>query len=147
MIVPGTANLSFNIELSSTADLNRTLVSNIGRATIKKLAVKFEGNEIMNIDDYDIFSCYRDLWKTALEKKNAIRQGIISTDSFTVNCMKLGINAKDKTTPARDNAIGEAYRNKFIIPLDFEMLDSAAPYYQAGLGNRLCYEITFNDYN
>ena len=37
--------------------------------------------------------------------------------------------------------------NKFVIPLDFEMLDSSAPYYQAGLGNRLCYEITFNDYN
>ena len=27
------------------------------------------------------------------------------------------------------------------------MLDSAAPYYQVELGNRLCYEITFNDYN
>ena len=27
------------------------------------------------------------------------------------------------------------------------MLDSAAPYYQSGLGNRLCYELTFNDYN
>ena len=27
------------------------------------------------------------------------------------------------------------------------MLDSAAPYYQAGLRNRLCYELTFNDYN
>ena len=27
------------------------------------------------------------------------------------------------------------------------MLDSAAPYYQAGLRNRLCYEITFNDYS
>ena len=27
------------------------------------------------------------------------------------------------------------------------MLDSAAPYYQAGLGNRLCYELTFNYYN
>ena len=27
------------------------------------------------------------------------------------------------------------------------MLDSAAPYYQAGLRNRLCYEPTFNDYN
>ena len=27
------------------------------------------------------------------------------------------------------------------------MLDSAAPYYQAGLGNRLCHELTFNDYN
>ena len=27
------------------------------------------------------------------------------------------------------------------------MLDSALPYYQAGLGNRLGYEIMFNDYN
>ena len=27
------------------------------------------------------------------------------------------------------------------------MLDSTAPYYQAGLGNRLCYKLTFNDYN
>ena len=34
-----------------------------------------------------------------------------------------------------------------IIPLDFEMLDSALPYYQAGLENRLGYEITFNNYN
>ena len=63
------ANLSFNIELTYTADLNRTLVSNIGRAIVKKLAVKFEGKEIMSIDDYDIFACYRDLWKTASEKK------------------------------------------------------------------------------
>ena len=30
---------------------------------------------------------------------------------------------------------------------NIEMLGSAAPYYQAGLGNRLCYELTFNDYN
>ena len=59
--------------------------------------------------------------------------------------MKLKINAKDKTSTAKDNAIAEAYRNKFIIPLDFEMLDGSAPYYQAGLRN--CYEITFNDYN
>ena len=147
VIVPGTTNLSFNIELTSIADLNRTLVSNIGRAIVKKLAVKFEGNEIMSMDDYDIFACYRDLWKTASEKKNAIRQGIISTDGFTVSCMKSRINAIDKTTTAKDNAIAEAYGNKFIIPLDFEMLDSSVPYYQAGLGNRLCYEITFSDYN
>ena len=148
VIIPGMVNLSFNIELSSTADLDRTLVSNIGRAIMKKLAVKFEGNEIMSVDDYDIFICYRDLWKTASEKKNAIRQGIISTDSFTVNCMRLRINAKDKSPGnAQDKAIADAYGNKFIIPLDFEMLDSAAPYYQTGLGNRLCYEIIFNDYN
>ena len=64
------------------------------------------------------------------------------------NCIKLRIDAGDKNTSnAQDKAIADAYGNKFIIPLDFEMLDSAAPYYQAGLRNRLCYELTFNDYN
>ena len=58
------------------------------------------------------------------------------------------INAGDKNASnTKDKAIADAYRNKFIIPLDFEMLDSAAPYYQAGLRNRLCYELTFNNYN
>ena len=123
-------------------------MSNIGRATIKKLAVKFEGNEIMSVDGFDVLTCYRDQWKTKSEKRNAIRQGIISTDGCTENCIKLRINAGNKdATNVQDKAIVDAYGNKFIIPLDFEMLDSAAPYYQAGLGNRLCYELTFNDYN
>ena len=62
--------------------------------------------------------------------------------------IKLRIDAGDKSTGnAQDKAIADAYGNKFIIPLHFEMLDSAAPYYQAGLRNRLCYELTFNDYN
>ena len=142
------ANLSFNIELTSTIDANRTLVSNIGRAIVKKLAVKSKGNEIMSLDNFDVFACYQDLSKTKSEKRNAIRQGIISNDMCTENCIKLRINAGDKNTSnTQDKAIADAYRNKFIIPLDFEMLDSAAPYYQAGLGNRLCYELTFNDYN
>ena len=55
-------------------------MSNIGRAIIKKLAVKFEENEILRVDDYDLSVCYRDLWKTKSEKRNAIQQGIISND-------------------------------------------------------------------
>ena len=95
-----------------------------------------------------MFACYRDLQKTKSEKRNAIQQGIISTDGYMENCIKLRINAGDKNTSnAQDKVIADVYRNKFIIPLGFEMLDSAAPYYQAGIGNRLCYEITFNDYN
>ena len=64
------------------------------------------------------------------------------------NCIKLRINAGDKSAGVtQDKPIADAYGNKFIIPLDFEMLDSAAPYYQVGLRNRLCYELTFNNYN
>ena len=102
----------------------------------------------MSIDDYDIFACYRDLWKTKSEKKNAFQQGIFSSGGCTTNCIRLRINAGNKdATNAQDKAIADVYGNKFIIPLDFEMLDSAAPYYQAGLGNRQCHELTFNDYN
>ena len=112
-------------------------MSNIGRAIIKKLAVKFEGNEIMSVDNYDLFICYQYLWKTKSEKRNAIRQGITSNDGSMENCIKLRINAGDKSTSnAQDKVIADAYGNKFIILLDFEMLDSAGPYYQAGLGNR-----------
>ena len=138
VIVPGTARLSFNIELSPTADPERTLVSNIGRAAIKKLAVKFERNEILSIDDFDMFACYRDLWKTKSEKRNAIRQGIISNDGCTENCIKLRINVTDKNVAnMQDKAIADTYGNKFIIPLDFEMLDSFILFHQEGLKNGL----------
>ena len=58
VIVSGTANLSFNIELSSMADPKRALVSNVSRAIIKKLAVKFKGNEILGVDNFNVFACY-----------------------------------------------------------------------------------------
>ena len=88
VIVPGMANLSFNITLDSTADKNRTLVSNVGRTIVKTLAVKFEGSEILSVDDFEVFTCYRDLWKMKSEKENAIRQGIIHSDGCMPNCMK-----------------------------------------------------------
>ena len=58
VIIPGMANLSFNIELTSTVDVNRILLSNIGRAIMEKLAVKFEGNEIMSVDNFDATEIY-----------------------------------------------------------------------------------------
>ena len=64
-------------------------MSNVGRVIVKKLAVKFEGNEILSVDDFDVLACYRDLWKTESEKRNSVRQSIIYSSSCTENCMKL----------------------------------------------------------
>ena len=131
VIIPGTTKLSFNIVLASTADSKRTLVSNIGRAIVKKLAVKFEGNEILSIDNFDIFACYQDCGRQN-QRKGMPRQGIISNDRCIKNCIGLRINASDKSPGnTQDNAIADTYGNKFIIPLNFEMLDSSIPYYQA----------------
>ena len=71
VIIPKMANPSFNIKLSSFSDPKRVLVSNMGEVIVKKLAVKLEGNEMLGVDNSDVFACYRDLWKTELEKQNA----------------------------------------------------------------------------
>ena len=61
VIISGMTNLSFSIELSLIADPKMVLVSTINRAIVKRLAVKFEENEISGVDDFDVFVCYQDL--------------------------------------------------------------------------------------
>ena len=144
VIVPGTARLAFTISLDST-DANRTVVQNLGRAVVKKTAIKISGNEVLSIDDSDVYHCYLDLWKTALEQKNAQYQGIdMSTQK---NVIRLRLGAGNGVANVEAAAIKTAYGNRFYVPLDFELLESHMPFYQSALGDRLEYELTFNDYS
>ena len=118
MIIPSTTKLTFNISLAGT-DVNRTRVGNLGRNIIRKLVVKFVGNEIISIDDYDILYSYYDCWKTTTERRNAIFQGIVEADSQTENAIKHRINATDKANNAKDQTVASIYDNRFCIPLDF----------------------------
>ena len=141
VIVPGTVRLAFEIELDSK-DQNATVYQNIGRAIIKKTTIRISGNEIMSIDDSDIYHCYIDLWKTPYERANMAYQGIGKD-----NMLKHRVGAGDKSSDKEDEAIADAYKNRFCIPLDFEILETHMPFYQAGLGDKLEYELIFNDYN
>ena len=142
VIVPGTVRLAFEIELVSSKDADKTIYQNIGRAIIKKTTIRISGNEVMSIDDSDIYHCYVDLWKSPSERVNMAYQGI-----GKANMLKHRVGARNATADAGDEAIADAYKNRFCIPLDFELLESHMPFYQAGLGDRLEYELTFNDYN
>ena len=145
VIIPGTTKLTFNISLVGT-DVNRTLIKNLGRNIIRKLVVKLEGNEIISIDDYDIFYSYYDCWKCSTERINAVFQGIVDADGQMENAIKHRINADDKANNAEDQTVASIFDNKFCIPLDFEFLKSSFPLYQYGLGSHLTYELTFADY-
>ena len=141
VIVPGTTRLAFEIELKST-DKNSTIYQNIGRSIIKKTTIRISGNEVMSIDDSDIYHCYVDLWKSPTERMNMAYQGI-----GRANMLKHRVASEDATVNTGDQAIANAYGDRFCIPLDFEILETHMPFYQAGLGDRLEYELTFNDYN
>ena len=146
VIIPGTTKLTFNISLSGT-DVNGTLVKNSGRNIIRKFVVKLEGNEIISIDDCNVFYSYYDCWKSTTERRNAVFQGIVEVGGQTENAMKHRINDGDKASNANDETVASIFDNKFCIPLDFEILESSLPLYQYGLGSRLTYELTFADYS
>ena len=143
VIVLETTKLTFNISL----DPNRTLVKNLGRNVIRKLVVKLEGNEIISIDDYNILYSYYDCWKCTTERHNAVFQGIVEADGQMENAIKHMINAGDKASNPNNETVPSIYNSKFCIPLDHEILESALPLYQYGLGSRLTYELTFADYS
>ena len=86
VIVPGTARLAFKIALNREY-ANRTVVQ-------KKTVIKISGNEVMSVDDSDVFNCYGDLWKTALERKNDQYQSIDTSGSR--NATRIGIDAGNK---------------------------------------------------
>ena len=144
VIVPGTARLAFTISLISTDD-NRTVVQNLGRAVVKKTTIKISGNEVLSIDDSDVLHCYLDLWKTTRERENAQYQGIDTSLKRNITLVRLG--AANGVANVKSTAIKDAYGNRFYVPLDFELLESHMPFYQSALGDRLEYELTFNDYN
>lgn len=141
VIVPGTTRLAFEIELNSK-DKNATVYPNIGRSIVKKTTIRISGNEVMSIDDSNIYHCYADLWKSPTERINMAYQGIGKP-----NMLKHRVGADNASEDKEDQAIAKAYGNRFCIPLDFELLETHMPFYQAGLGDRLEYELTFNDYN
>ena len=138
--------MTFNISLEG-ADANRTLVKNLGRNIVRKLVVKLEGNEVLNIDDHDVLYSYYDSWKFTTERHNAVFQGIVEADGQTENAIKHRINATDKANSTKDQTVASIFENKFCILLDFEILESSLPIYQYGLGSRLTYELTFADYS
>jgi len=145
VIVLGTARIAFNIALNGGTDANRTAVNNLGRALVKKISVKLEGQEVMSLDDADIYLCYHDLWMTDKERLNAAYYGIHVDDGG--NTAKIRLRAGDAVAATQpDASIAAAFGSRFAIPLDFEILTDHGPFYQAGLNDRLSFELTFNDY-
>ena len=99
VIVPRTARLAFTIELTSK-DPNATVYHNLGRAIVKKTTIKISGNEVMSIDDSDIFHCYVDLWRSPSERLNMAYQGIGKS-----NMQKHRVGAGNASTDAEEESV------------------------------------------
>ena len=142
VIVPGTVRLAFTIDLESVDDPNRTVVDNLGRGIIKNITVKLEGREVLSVNDANVFMTYRDLWLTKNQREDRVYQGIQGD-----NGLKHRINAGDKSSNGKDETLAWVFKNRFCVPLQFEILNDHLPFYQGALSERLSYELIFNRYD
>ena len=88
-ITPRSMRLTFEIEITSK-DINATVNQNLDRAIVKKTTIRISGNEVMSIDDSNIYHCYTDLWKSTSERLSIAYQGIgkkiYKTQSWCCRC-------------------------------------------------------------
>jgi hypothetical protein len=113
-----TMRVSFLLTLTggtTNPDANRTIVNNIGRAIVKRLVVKMGGFILYDLNNADIYFCYKDFWQlTKYQRTSGAWQRIHDSANIAKIRIKTG-DAAAVTLPDAD--IASAYGKRFCIPL------------------------------
>ena len=147
VIVPGSVKLCGDVELTS-ADANKRVVDNFGRNRFRSVVVRISGEEVLNLQDANILLSWMDLWKSERELEQMIGQGVVLDDDRgqNLNCLKIRCDSEDKDeSKLGDLALSKVHKNNFTTPLDFEILSTSGPFYQAGLKGRLQFDLLYNN--
>ena len=136
--VPGSVYLSADVDISG--DSKNSVVNNLGRNLVSKLVVKFGPETILHIDNYDLFSTFKDLWLSNEERKNSVFQGIQSSNLRALRSGVSEANVNGET--ADERTLKSVYNDKYKIPLDFELITTHAPLYKYPLQEDVIFEIT-----
>ena len=140
VIVAGSLALVFNINLKLTgAHANNYLVQNVSRALVDKLVVKFAANTVQDMDGYDIYKIFEDLFLSMDERANMLREGIQSVD---LNRIRSGSGDKKTSGVDEENALNVVYGTKYRINLDHPILTDHGVFYPQALHNDLVFELT-----
>ena len=138
VLVPGSLALVFNIKLTG-GHANNYLVQNVTRALVDKFTVKFAATTVHDMDGYDIYKIYKDLFRSTEERVDMIMEGIRSVD-----LCKIRSGAGDKKTSSVDaeNRLETIYKNKYRLKLDHQILTDHGVIYPQALYNDLVFELT-----
>ena len=94
VIVPGTLSLLFDLDLKITGGhADNYLVQNASRALIDHFVVKYAGTTIQDINGYNIYEIFKDLFLSVDEREEMLLEGIQTT-----KLNKIRSDAGDKLT-------------------------------------------------
>ena len=137
LLVPGTLALRFDLAIQpDTADA-RCCVNNIARNIVRRMKVTFAGEALLDLDRYDLYKTYKDLFMWEKDRKELVEWGIGSAAVRKVRSSTSGASGQDWVTPA--------YGTKYVIPLDFEVLSNHGVFYSRVLGAEMQFEVTLAD--
>ena len=125
VLVPSSLALRFDIDLSG-GHANNFLVQNVSRALLSQLVVKFGGTMLDEIDYYDIYKIFTDLFLPEEKRGNMVAEGIQSKD-----LCKIRSGAGDKPTSGVDaeKKLQEIYGKKYRINLDHQIFTDHGVFY------------------
>ncbi len=127
--VPKSIFLVFDLKLTM-GHVNNTVVNNLSRNLVNKFKISYGGNTIQEIENYDLYMTYKDLYKQKIERENMLREGVSSS-----NMRKLRTGAGDKvSSDAREVALATIYNRRYRIPLSCEILDDHGVFNMRALG-------------
>ena len=137
-IVPDSIYLSADIDI--TGDSKNTIVNNLGRNLISKMVVKWGAETILQMDNYNLYNTFKDLWLTKEKRDNMVFQGI---QSKNLGMLRSGVATADIVGETADEkTLKTVFGNKYKIPLDFELLTTQAPVYKFPIQEDIIFELT-----
>jgi hypothetical protein len=88
--IPNTIYLPADVVISGNA--NNHMVNNLARNLIAKMVVKWGTETILQIDNYHLYSSFKDVWLTAEEREDKIFQEI---QDEALRKLRLGVAVAD----------------------------------------------------
>ena len=137
VLVPGSLALRFDIDLSG-GHANNYLVQNVSRALVSQQVVKFGGETLSDIVDYDIYKIFTDLFLPEETRGNMVAEGI---QSEKLSKIRSGAGDKPTTGVDDENKLDKVYGKKYRINLEHQILTDHGVFYPQALYQDLVFEL------
>ena len=138
VIVPGSLALIFDIDLKG-GEANNFVVQNVSRALVSKMVMRYEGTVLEELDNYDIYKIYEDLFLSQEKRETMVFDGIQSEDLCKI---RSGSGDKKTSGVAAEQKLNGIYGSLYRIKLDHQILTDNGAFYHHALYNQLKFDLT-----
>ena len=141
VIIPDNVKITFNLDIES-ADKTRRIVSNVGRALVKKNVLMLGSKDIDTINYSDIYDTYKDLYLSKKDSKEKLPRGIQSVNGLKACAGPKNADGVALTVTTQENAIKKTFDERFTIPFNFDFFKNHV--YPYGLKEDLIVRLKLN---